>query len=206
MYQTAQDRQNQMQTRWTRKATSLIVIAGLLHMVSLPAQAAMQQERLNAQVKAQQNASTDDSVWEQLTELSASHAIKVEQLAYSRSIQKVEWYNALWQKVTSLFTDSAEEIAVREQTKQSIDSILALRTASMQEHTALMSELRDEAIALAQRHASLDQRQEHRGMIEELHARYTTLQGLFDQLQAAQDGSESIQQRALTGVSSRNGN
>lgn len=200
MYRTTKDHHNQMQTHWPRKAASLIVIAAMLNMVSLPLQAAA----IDTERKAQQTAapaSADDAYTQisEAVELGAVHKAAIVQSAqYSRSIHKVEWYNALWQKVTELFTDNQEDIAQQAQDQQTIEQVLALRVSSMQDHSKLMQELEQQAHSMKARGTSAEILQRHQALIIELHQRYSTLQSLLITLATAtQQGNSSAQAQAL---------
>ncbi len=179
---------------------SLSLIASLLNLISLPAQAAYQQQAVQAkqQPSAGKSANHLDSAAEQLYELTAHHALSVQQLKTGRSIHKAEWYADLWHKVTRLFTDDAEEIAVQAGTEGVIAQVLALRLQVEQDQTALMTELAAQSRALHARHAAPKILQRQAELIRQLDARHQRLQGLLTQLATAQ--GTSARRDALTAL------
>lgn len=183
----------------SQRVISSAVILGILNTVTLPVQAAVQQAQ--HEQKINQTASQDSS-WEQLSELTAQHRLMASGLKIGRTIHKAAWYENTWNKVIGLFTDDSETIAEREHALTTVDQILALRIKTMQEQTVIMQEITAQANALkAQQlapetlHQSMQRQAE---LVKQLDSRYRTLQGLFDQLQQAkQSGSSEQQQQAL---------
>jgi transglutaminase-like putative cysteine protease len=185
---------------WGTRIISLTLIAGMLNLISLPAQAAAIE---TARKAAQQptSHSTDDA-YTQISEAITLGSVRKDAIVQAnktgRSIHKVEWYNNLWQKVTELFTDSQEEIAQQAQDQHTIDSVLALHVSSMQDHATLMHELEQQAKQMRARGTSAEIMQRHQQLIADLHQRYTILQGLISQLATAkQQDSDAGQAQAL---------
>lgn len=187
----------------SQRVISSAVILGILNTVTLPVQAAVQQAQ--HEQKINQTASQDSS-WEQLSELTAQHRLMASGLKIGRTIHKAAWYeNAwdnTWNRVVGLFTDDRETIAEREHALTTVDQILALRIKTMQEQAAIMQEITAQANALKAQQLvpeTLQQSMQRQAeLVKQLDSRYRTLQGLFDQLQQAkQSGNSDHQQQAL---------
>jgi transglutaminase-like putative cysteine protease len=181
-----------------QRIISSAVILGMLNTVTLPVQAAIQQNQHEQQAN---QVATHQSSWEQLTELTAQHRLMVSglKIGLGRSIHKAAWYETAWNKVVSLFTDDSETIAAREDALNTVDQVLALRLKTMQEQTVIMQEIVSQANLLKSQHVSPEIMQRQADMVKQLDSRFQTLQGLFDQLQQAkQSGNAERQQQALS--------
>lgn len=183
-----------------KRVISSAVILGMLNTVTLPVQAAVQQ----AQHEQRANkVGSQESSWEQLTELTAQHRLMVNGLKIGRTIHKAVWYESAWDKVVSLFTEDSETIAEREHALTTVDQILALRIKTMQEQVAIMQEITAQANALKAQQLAPEiiqqSMQRQAELVKQLEGRYRTLQGLFEQLQQAkQSGDSEQQQQALS--------
>lgn len=186
---------NKIFSKRQQRIISSTVILGMLNMVTLPAQAAIQQ---NQQAQQATHIASQQSSWEQLTELTAQHRLMVSGLKLGRSIHKSTWYETAWHKIISLFTDDAETIAERQDALSTVDQVLALRLKTMQEQTAIMQDIMAQANQLKSSQASAEILQRQADLVKQLDSRYQILQGLFTQLQSAkQSGNASEQQQAL---------
>ncbi|RYE19774.1 MAG: hypothetical protein EOP51_19230, partial [Sphingobacteriales bacterium] len=186
---------NNLFSKSRKRLISSSIIIGMLNTVTLPVQAAIQQ---NQQEKKANIESTHESSWEQLTELTAQHRLTVSGLKIGRAIHKAAWYESAWGKVIGLFTDDKETIAARADALSTVDQILALRLKTMQEQTAIMQEIAAQTNQLKSQHVSSEIMQRQADLIKQLDNRFQTLQSLLGQLQQAKlSGDTDRQQEAL---------
>ncbi|WP_227429392.1 transglutaminase-like domain-containing protein [Psychrobacter sp. I-STPA6b] len=186
------------------KALSIICTAGLLNVMSLPAQAAAVNERAKAAYQAQQSLVGNDA-YDKLINLTSKY--ELEQQSYQQQRQHYLSGRSIFKKtidgITNLFTDDNEVVdtidpELLEQTREQIQSLQQQLTT---EQRTLIATLRDQTAQMQQagfdRQAFLD----HRDLILEVDKRYQTLQGLLKQVAQSQTPAQTL--NAITALNTQ---
>ena len=177
------------------KALSILCTAGMLNVITLPAQAAAANDKIKADLEAKQSLVGNDA-YDKLVNLTAKY--QLEQANYQEQRQERLAGRSIYKKtidgITSLFTDDSEiiETVDPELLKDAKSQVLSLQARMNDEQKNLIAQLSAQTKHMQQ--GSFDQQDfiDQRDLINEVNARHQTLDGLFEQLSASTTESQSL--------------
>lgn len=177
------------------KALSILCTAGMLNVITLPAQAAATNDKIKADLAAKQSLVGNDA-YDKLVNLTAKY--QLEQANYQEQRQEMLAGRSIYKKtidgITSLFTDDSEVIETvdPELLKDAKSQVLSLQARMNNEQKNLIAQLSAQTRHMQQGNFDKQDFIDQRDLINEINARHQTLNGLFKQLSASTTESQSL--------------
>ena len=177
------------------KALSILCTAGMLNVITLPAQAAAANDKAKAAFADKQSL-VGNNAYDKLVNLTAKY--ELEQASYQQQRQETLSGRSIYQKtidgITSLFTDNSEVIDVvdPELLQHTKTKLLDLQVRMNTEQKNIIAQLSAQTKHMQQGGFDKQDFIDQRDLLAEVNARHQTLNKLFEQLSTSTTESQSL--------------